>query len=79
MPVAPNRMTFKARSPSHANSWAVPARLCPLQIYLAGVSPADFPTFAAAIVLSLAMTLLGSLFPALRAARLDPVIVMRSE
>jgi ABC-type antimicrobial peptide transport system permease subunit len=50
-----------------------------MQALLAGVSPADFPTFAAAIVLSLAMTLLGSLLPALRAARLDPVIVMRSE
>jgi predicted permease len=50
-----------------------------MQALLAGVSPADVPTFAAAIVLSLAMTLLGSLFPALRAARLDPAIVMRAE
>jgi predicted permease len=50
-----------------------------MQALLAGVSPADIPTFAAAIVLSLAMTLLGSLFPALRAARLDPAIVMRAE
>lgn len=50
-----------------------------MQVLLAGVSPADIPTFAAAIVLSLAMTLLGSLFPALRAARLDPAIVMRAE
>jgi putative ABC transport system permease protein len=50
-----------------------------MQALLAGVSPADFPTFAAAIALSLAMTLLGSLLPALRAARLDPVIVMRAE
>jgi ABC-type antimicrobial peptide transport system permease subunit len=50
-----------------------------MQALLAGVSPADVPTFAAAIVLSLAMALLGSLFPALRAARLDPAIVMRDE
>jgi putative ABC transport system permease protein len=50
-----------------------------MQVLLAGVSPADIPTFAAAIVLSLAMTLLGSILPALRAARLDPAIVMRAE
>jgi len=50
-----------------------------MQALLAVVSPLDVPTFAAAIVLSLAMTLLGSLFPALRAARLDPAIVMRAE
>ena len=46
---------------------------------LAGVSSADVPTFAAAIALSLAMTLLGSPFPALRTARLDPAIVVRAE
>ncbi len=50
-----------------------------MQALLAGVSPSDVPTFAAAIALSLAMTLVGSLFPALRAARLDPAIVMRDE
>jgi predicted permease len=50
-----------------------------MQALLAGVSPGDVPTFAAAIALSLAMTLLGSLFPALRAARLDPSIAMRDE
>jgi ABC-type antimicrobial peptide transport system permease subunit len=50
-----------------------------MQALLAGISPGDVPTFAAAIALSLAMTLLGSLFPALRAARLDPAIAMRDE
>ncbi|HEY6146411.1 MAG TPA: ABC transporter permease, partial [Thermoanaerobaculia bacterium] len=50
-----------------------------MQALLAGVSAADAPTFAAAAALSLAMTLVGSFFPALRAARLDPVIVMRDE
>ena len=50
-----------------------------MQTLLAGISPGDVPTFAAAIALSLAMTLLGSLFPALRAARLDPAIAMRDE
>ena len=50
-----------------------------MQALLAGVSPRDVPTFAAALALSLAMALLGSLFPALRAARLDPAIAMRDE
>jgi hypothetical protein len=50
-----------------------------MQALLAGVSPADAPTFAAAIALSFAMTLIGSLLPALRAARLDPALVMRAE
>jgi predicted lysophospholipase L1 biosynthesis ABC-type transport system permease subunit len=50
-----------------------------IQSLLAGVSPADLPTFLAAIGLSLAMTFLGSLFPALRAARLDPAAVIRAE
>jgi ABC-type antimicrobial peptide transport system permease subunit len=50
-----------------------------IQSLLAGVSPADLPTFLAAIGLSLAMTILGSLLPALRAARLDPAAVIRAE
>ena len=50
-----------------------------MQALLAGISPGDVPTFAAAIALSLGMTLLGSLFPALRAARLDPATAMREE
>jgi hypothetical protein len=50
-----------------------------MQALLAGVSPADAPTFAAAIALSLGMTFLGSLAPALRAARVDPAIALRTE
>ena len=50
-----------------------------LQALLAGVSPGDPITFAAAVALVLAMTLAGSLLPALRATRLDPVIAMRVE
>jgi predicted permease len=50
-----------------------------MQALLFGVSPADLPTFAAAIALSLAMALLGSLSPALRAARLDPLAAIRAE
>jgi ABC-type lipoprotein release transport system permease subunit len=50
-----------------------------MQALLADISPADLPTFASAIALSFAMTLAGSLLPAVRAARLDPALVMRAE
>jgi len=50
-----------------------------MQALLAGVSPADGATFAAAVILSAAMALIGSLLPALRAVRVDPMAVMRAE
>ena len=50
-----------------------------MQALLAGVSPADAATFLAAVGLALAMTLVGSLPPALRAVRVDPMTVMRAE
>ena len=50
-----------------------------MQALLAGVSPADGATFAAAVCLSAAMALLGSLLPALRAVRVNPMSVIRAE
>jgi putative ABC transport system permease protein len=50
-----------------------------LQSLLAGVAPGDAGTFAAAIGLCLFMTLIGSLAPAVRAVRIDPVTAIRSE
>ena len=50
-----------------------------LQSVLAGVSPWDPATFAAAVLLSLAMTGAGTLLPALRALRVDPTTAMRAE
>ena len=50
-----------------------------MQALLAGVSPADRVTFAAAAGLVLAMTLLSSLLPVLRAVRVDPATVLRAE
>jgi putative ABC transport system permease protein len=50
-----------------------------MQSLLAGVQPADTVTFAAAGVLCVAMTLLGSLLPTLRAARVDPATAFRAE
>jgi len=50
-----------------------------LQSLLAGVTPGDTPTFTAAIVLTALMTLAGSLPPALRAIRVDPVTAIRME
>jgi ABC-type antimicrobial peptide transport system permease subunit len=46
---------------------------------LAGVKPDDLVTFAAAGVLSLLMTLAGSLPPALRAVRVDPATALRAD
>ncbi len=50
-----------------------------LQALLAGVSPADGTTFAVAIAVCLLMTLAGSLIPALRALRVDPIQTIRAE
>jgi putative ABC transport system permease protein len=50
-----------------------------LEALLAGVTPWDLPTFAAGITVSLAMTMVGSLLPALRAVRVDPLVVMKGE
>ena len=46
---------------------------------LAGVKPGDAVTFASAIGLCMLMTVLGSLVPALRAVRIDPIAAIRSE
>jgi predicted permease len=50
-----------------------------LESLLAGVKPGDVSTFAAAVLLALLMTLAGSLLPALRAMRVDPVTAIRVE
>ncbi len=46
---------------------------------LVGVRPDDFATFAAAVLLCGAMTLVGSLLPTLRAVRVDPASSLRAE
>jgi ABC-type lipoprotein release transport system permease subunit len=50
-----------------------------MESLLAGVKPADAVTFSAAVGLCLVMSLLGSLLPALRAVRVDPLTVIRSQ
>jgi putative ABC transport system permease protein len=50
-----------------------------MRALLAGVDPADAPTFAAAIGLCLLMALTGSLVPALRAIQIDPASAIRVE
>jgi putative ABC transport system permease protein len=50
-----------------------------MEALLAGVKPYDGATFLAATGLTLAMTILGCLLPAWRAARLDPMTAMRLE
>ena len=46
---------------------------------LAGVQPGDAATFGTAAAVAIVMTLAGSLAPALRAARVDPIAAMRAE
>jgi predicted permease len=50
-----------------------------LQSMLAGVKPADAGAFLYAALLAAAMTAAGSLLPALRAVRLDPLQAIRTE
>jgi predicted permease len=50
-----------------------------LEGLLAGVKPGDAATFASAIGLCVLMTVLGSLLPAIRAVRIDPIQAIRSE
>ena len=50
-----------------------------MQALLAGVDPADVRVFAAAIGISILMTVAGSLVPALRAVRVDPLTATRAE
>jgi ABC-type antimicrobial peptide transport system permease subunit len=50
-----------------------------MQALLAGVRPGDLWTFASAVILCFFTTLVGSLLPAVRAARVDPAIAIRSE
>ena len=50
-----------------------------MQALLAGVSPHDATTFAAAVLVSALTALAGCLLPALRALRVDPLTVMRAE
>lgn len=50
-----------------------------LKSMLFGVSPADLLTLASVVVLVLAASIVASLLPSLRAARLEPMQVLRSE
>jgi predicted permease len=50
-----------------------------MQSLLAGVRPNDPATFLAAVALCVAMTLFGSLLPAWRAVRVDPITALRAE
>ena len=50
-----------------------------MQALLAGVKPDDPATFLAAAALCVAMTLCGSMLPAWRAVRVDPITALRAE
>lgn len=50
-----------------------------MEALLAGVSPADTATFAAAVGFVMLMALAGSIPPAIRASRVDPATAMRAD
>ena len=50
-----------------------------MQTLLFGVEPGDPAVFGAAAALALVMTLAGSILPAWRAVRVDPMTVTRAE
>ena len=50
-----------------------------MEALLAGIKPGDTLTFFTACALALVVTLTGCLFPALRAVRVDPAKVMRTD
>ena len=50
-----------------------------LQSLLVGVAPGDLTTFAAAVVLVALMAAAGTLLPAMRAVRVDPIRAIRAE
>jgi ABC-type antimicrobial peptide transport system permease subunit len=50
-----------------------------MQAILAGVSPADSTAFGGAVALVLLVTFAGTLVPALRAMRVDPLEAIRIE
>jgi ABC-type antimicrobial peptide transport system permease subunit len=50
-----------------------------MEALLAGLAPEDAATYAFAAAAALLMTLLGSVFPALRAIRVDPNQTLRAE
>jgi len=50
-----------------------------LQALLIGVPPADVATFGSVIVLTILMAIAGTLLPALRALRVNPITAIRAE
>jgi ABC-type antimicrobial peptide transport system permease subunit len=50
-----------------------------MEALLAGVRPTDAATFLTATTLCALMTMAGSLLPAIRAVRVNPIEVMRAE
>jgi len=50
-----------------------------MQALLFGIAPSDLPTYAAAVALTMLMTLAGTAAPTLRALRVDPIAAIRTE
>src|SRR5262249_43570250 len=50
-----------------------------MQALLVGVTPGDAATFGSVVGLAVVMTVVGTLVPALRAVRMDPLSALRTE
>jgi lipoprotein-releasing system permease protein len=62
-------------------SWLTATELFPRELYFLSRLPADMsvPETTAVVVMALALSLLATLYPSWRAARLDPVEALRYE
>lgn len=50
-----------------------------LESLLAGVGPGDPRTYAAGVMIAFSTSVAGSIWPAIRALRIDPMMAMRAE
>lgn len=62
-----------------AGLWLAAALGRTLAGMLYGVTPLDAPTFAGVLALMIVITLCASVWPAIRAARVDPIGVLRDD